>query len=340
LELPSISWRRIGLPLLLTTLALGLHGCVPKHEVGNWRKHNDYLLSMEYIPPGGNQHQAALNTCLKPPGEVLQCSGHGWCERRSNRPNAIAFCKCERDWADPECRTRRKSQTTAFILSLFLGFFGADLYYLGYPATAFCKLLTSCSFQMAAVSVDSSGGILTSCACFWWLFDIVRTGSGAVYAANYRVAADLPHSVFMMTIVFVFFMGGVVMGVESYAAQRNKKRANQMSLHDKEEAFASKQRDGLKFRVQRPGGEPCNFEQRGFGGYGAMLLQKPMYESNSGQSYAEDAFYCGQSTPGTLAPPEAPKQLAPVVLPAVVAEQGCVDPTLWEDEEVRQSSSI
>jgi hypothetical protein len=31
------------------------------------------------------------------------------------------MCECDPDWADPECRTKRKSQAVAYTLALFLG---------------------------------------------------------------------------------------------------------------------------------------------------------------------------------------------------------------------------
>merc|ERR1719502_2008136 len=93
---------------------------------------------------------------------------------------AQSFCKCYRDWADPECRTKRKSQMVAYFLSVFLGFFGADHFYLGNFYSGFAKLATL-------------GG-----AGIWWLIDIVRIGSSPVYANEYRLAYDLPHWEYVM----------------------------------------------------------------------------------------------------------------------------------------------
>lgn len=282
--------------------AVSLQGCdvdVPRHTVGNWRQHPDYLVQYEFIPPGQTGPTATLNSCSADVAQTLQCSGHGYCRALSMRPNSVSFCLCDRDWSDPECRTPRKSQTTTFLLSLFGGFLGADLYYLGFPIWGFCKMASLGGFG------------------FWWLVDIIRTGSGPVYATNYRVAPDLPHWVFLLSTIFLFVFAGFFYSVYSYMRYRIQKRESYMSLRDDEEfrhyqttkdAYAApEQQDisGLKFRTTRPGGQPGSFDEpRKFGGYGSTL---------PGPLPTADAAYAGYPVKGV------PAQLPPVCLPPIAA---------------------
>jgi len=106
---------------------------------------------------------------------------------------------------------------TAWFYSVFLGMFGADYFYLGYPFMGIAKLLTL-------------GGL-----GFWWLIDIVRISSGPVYAYNYRTANDLPHWVAMLALVFACIVCGFVAAVESYLTHRKKRRADIAKLQSSEE---------------------------------------------------------------------------------------------------------
>merc|ERR1712113_656133 len=101
-------------------------------------------------------------------------------------PFPMFFCDCERDWADPECRTRRKSQAKAFLLSLFTGYIGLDHFYLGEYYSGIAKLATF-------------GGLGV-----WWIIDIVRIGSAPIYASDFRLAADLPHWAYVFISVGFF----------------------------------------------------------------------------------------------------------------------------------------
>lgn len=215
---------------VLVVIGLSLQGCamdVPRHHVGNWRRQPDYLVGSQFVMPGAPASSAQLNSCQRRGiPATLQCSGRGYCRAWTQNNAALAvagttpvqFCECERDWAGPECQTRRKSQLTAFLLSLFLGFFGADYFYLGFPLWGIVKLFT-----------------LGGCG-FWWLLDIIRTGSGNIYAHDFRVAADLPHWVYVLVVLTVFMMIGFFVAIESYLGYRNKKRGEQLKLQSAEEA--------------------------------------------------------------------------------------------------------
>lgn len=284
-----------------------------EHSVGNWRQNPDYLNEFKFVMTGQAGPTATLNSCSAGVSTTQQCSGHGYCKTMSSRENSVAFCQCARDWADPECRTRRKSQTTAFLLSLFLGFIGADVYYLGYPVLAFAKAATGGGLGM------------------WWLTDIVRVGSGAVYTSKYRVAADLPHWAFMLITVSTFTLASFLYAIYSYMAYRIRKREAYMQTRDEEESshFQStqdalsgqgekEQFSGLKFRAARADGERGPFEEpRHFSGYGATL---PSQVPSGDAPYAVAGQMGPYSTaPGTEAPRDMPSKLPPVRLPPIIS---------------------
>lgn len=149
---------------------------------------------------------------------------------------------------------------------------------------------------------------------FWWLVDIIRTGSGPVYAGNFRVAADLPHWVFLLSTIFLFVFGGFIYAVYSYMRYRIQKREAYMSLRDSEEfrhyqktqdAYAEPEKQdisGLTFRTTR--GAQGFEEPRKFGGYGSTL---------PGPLPSADAPYAQMPIKGV------PTQLPPVRLPPVSA---------------------
>lgn len=221
--------HRSALPMfwiaVVIAMVLSLQGCdtdIPEHKVGNWRAQPDYLLKHEYILPGASaRNGGALNSCsIQRLSPNLQCSGRGSCKlwHENSIDNSLAFCECDRDWTDPECRTRRKSQTVAYLLALFLGFVGADQFYLGFVAQGLVKLFSFGGF-----------GIL-------WISDVVKIGSAPVYASKYRTAADLPHFVFVLSSVFAACFAGFT--VAYFLTQRftAMKRREAMFLQAQEEA--------------------------------------------------------------------------------------------------------
>jgi TM2 domain-containing membrane protein YozV len=198
---------------IIVALAFVLQGCdadVPSHMVGNWRGEKDYLINFEFIPPEGSAKDAKLNSCsFAHLAQTLQCSGRGICKAwdPDNLANPISFCECDRDFADPECRTSRKSQVNAYLLSLFFGFLGADMFYLGFPILGAAKLATI-------------GGL-----GLWWVIDIIRVGSAPVYAHDFRTSADLPHWAFVLaTVTFAFLLGFVIVGIATLRQRRRKRK--------------------------------------------------------------------------------------------------------------------
>lgn len=192
---------------VLAAVPLLLQGCnydVPSHTVGNWRAQKDYLIGFQFVMPGASARDGVLNSCdVENLALPLQCSGRGVCKTwdKEDLHSPTTFCECDRDWADPECNTRRKSQLGAFLLSLFFGYLGLDHFYMGYRVTGAMKLLSL-----------GGGGL-------WWVFDFIRIGSAPIAAKNFKLAADLPHWVFVLTVVFF----GMVLGFSiAYATVKRR----------------------------------------------------------------------------------------------------------------------
>lgn len=282
--------------MLIGALALLLQGCdtpIPQHAVGNWRTKPNYLNQFKYLPTGADGNHAVLNSCSQPDASATtQCNGRGYCRAFSktfiateddNTP--LSFCECDRDWADPECGTERKSQMTAFFLSLFLGFVGADYFYLGFPVWALGKLFTL-------------GGLGV-----WWLIDIMRTASGPVYAYNFRTSQDLPHYLAILILVFIGMLIGFCIAIETYLTYRKARREDlarlehdEESRHFKETKADLAQMEGPRFRSSNN----ANFQGRpGFSGYGATM---PMTHPNANAPYAIP----GNTPYGGLAGPYGP----------------------------------
>jgi len=220
--------RRLLLVGCVLVAALSLQGCaydVPIHRVGNWRMESDYLIRNQFIPPGGSAHGGTLNSCsFERISVALQCSGRGACRKWNDAmpKESASFCQCDRDWADPECRTRRQSQAVAYILSVFLGMFGADQFYLGFKSLGFAKLFTL-----------GGGGV-------WWVYDIIRIGSGPVQASTYRVAADLPHGAFVLSSVMFAGFVGFAAAYKITTTVRARKRKEALFMLEEEEAQKNK----------------------------------------------------------------------------------------------------
>ncbi|CAJ1450326.1 unnamed protein product, partial [Effrenium voratum] len=128
LQMPRSAFGPAGRYLLGAVLLLcasSLQGCslfIPSHRVPNWKKESDYLVDFEYVPEGMPETASTLNSCRTAQQGDKVCSGHGQCKPWSIAPLKVSngtrasftsFCECDYLWADPECRTRRKSQVKA-----------------------------------------------------------------------------------------------------------------------------------------------------------------------------------------------------------------------------------
>jgi TM2 domain-containing membrane protein YozV len=164
----------------------------------------------------------------------MRCNGHGRCRDWFSavgpaQQKRLSFCDCDTNWADPECRTPRKSQLTAFILSLFFGIFGVDQFYLGWPLWGTLKLVTL-----------GGGGL-------WYLFDLCRIGSSPVLTKdNFRVAADLPHFAFVLVVVSAMLFFGFLFSIASIMTHRNKKAHEVLMIRIQAEEEEEPEPDPIK----------------------------------------------------------------------------------------------
>jgi len=217
------SSRNLWMVGMVCAMSLLLQGCdfdVPTHSVGNWRAETDYLISFEFVPPGMPARNAVLNSCAYPHlSQTVQCGGRGVCRvwDETDLENSAAFCFCDRDWADPECSTKRKSQVVAFSLSVFLGFLGVDQFYLGFPIAGSLKLCTLGGFGA------------------WWVVDIIRLGSAPVDSVNFKVAADLPHWTFVLCTVCMSTIIGFAVAHAMLVQHRQKRHRDVLLMKANEE---------------------------------------------------------------------------------------------------------
>lgn len=215
--------RAAWLVLTVCIFSVLLQGCnvdVPTHAVGNWRAEPDYLITYEFIPPGQSPRSALLNSCSVPTlSQTVQCGGRGVCRvwDEENFENTLSFCFCDRDYADPECNTKRKSQVVAFCLSVFFGWLGADQFYLGFPISGTMKLCSGGGFGL------------------WWIIDFIRIGSSPVETANFKLAADFPHWAFVLsTVTLAAFIGFSIANVLLVQHVKTRQR-NALMMQSNEE---------------------------------------------------------------------------------------------------------
>lgn len=232
-------WRpKLAAASVVLGFSLGLQGCdqtsdIATHIYPNWRQEPDYLVDFQFTLPG--EYNPFLNSCsMRGLAGGMQCSGRGKCTAwDETTSDSITFCKCDTDWADPECRTKRKSQFIAYFCSLFGGVFGLDHFYVGDVGGGIAK----------AVTVGGFG--------IWYAVDIVRFGSGNPYATVYRhspisettvatshrLATDLPHWCYFTSIMVWFYAMGFTFAF--LAARRSifTKRRDYLLLQVMEQRF-------------------------------------------------------------------------------------------------------
>jgi len=246
---------------ILVVFASMCIGANADHTVGNWRMEPDYLMDQMYVPPGKTSKDAVRSSCsVADLAPTAQCSGHGECRtwESSAKTNPTAFCKCYAGWADPECRTERKSQTIAFFLALFLGGVGADRFYLGLTISGPLKLIVlgglGCfwitevlifgSAPVTKIDFQSYVGLLKMFTFFlmgsWYIYDIIRTGSAPVDTPRFRTAADLPHTVYVVVTVGAAVIMGFLFAYLTtlHVVSARKKKAFLMQASEEQEKLA------------------------------------------------------------------------------------------------------
>jgi hypothetical protein len=151
---------------------------------------------------------------------TLKCSGHGTCHNwYTTYDNLLSFCECETNFADPECKTERKSHMVAFFISVFFGMFGADHFYLGF------------AWPYGVVKLFTLGG-----AGFWWLFDVVRIGAAPPLTNGlFRCAADFPKWASNLLVLSLMGLIGFALSVYSIYRHRLRKAREVMILKTEEE---------------------------------------------------------------------------------------------------------
>jgi len=158
-----------------------------------WRKVSDYTIKEQAVMTKADK--TVMNSCeAKGIPLVDVCNGRGKCASWDidDLETPIHFCKCDAGWSGTECNIQRYSKRTAWFLSIFFGYLGFDLFYLGYPLQGTLKLMTLGGFGL------------------WWVHDIILIGSGEIYAIRFRVVDDFPHWAYLITAVSIFIAIGFI----------------------------------------------------------------------------------------------------------------------------------
>lgn len=196
-----------------------------KMQMPAWRRELEYFGKLAYADP--KTKKPTFNSCNDPSLKTEQiCSGRGHCKAFdlmiSKTPTF--FCKCNEDWGGPECNLKRKSQATAWILSMVGGPLGLDMAYLGLTKLMLMKqFLTLVGVIMVLIEYETVALWLVAAP---WVFDIIKLGSTPMEAAGWRCANDLPRWVFVFfTILFLSF-GAITMGLVEITRSIKRKRIN------------------------------------------------------------------------------------------------------------------
>ena len=129
------------------------------------------------------------------------CNGHGFCFDDFKSDAFRSGCHCFDGFATfhpriagTQCNYARKNQSTAFLLSLFLGVFGAGRFYVGRWLTATMKCIgalaisAGCSAGCYAMALPEMSAAVVCCyvitVVVWWIVDIILFACNAVSDGN------------------------------------------------------------------------------------------------------------------------------------------------------------
>lgn len=156
------------------------------------------LISVNSLPTEGTTVVNILHVVAETNNKISQCHldaecGNGKCINST-------ICECSRGWITNEkdigttapCNYEQRSKKTAFFLSLFLGEFGADWFYLSrsnltYILIGVLKLLLGClsgiawslarfgtSSESNKMKIRNINGCITLLVLTWWIVDWAR----------------------------------------------------------------------------------------------------------------------------------------------------------------------
>ena len=182
-----------------------LVSCQPLRQIFDEKTNTIITMTRSEVP----QNVTATNTtCDTPnggPGNGV-CNGNGVCVNDTTT-NYEPTCVCISQYTGPQCAYLLKEKLTAFLLSFFVGAYGADRFYLGYTGLGVGKLILGLMFIIIACAMccayiggalaESEGcilgvmivGICLIVGCFlasfgWWLADWIRILMNAIPDSN------------------------------------------------------------------------------------------------------------------------------------------------------------
>lgn len=236
-----------------------------------------------------------------------QCSGNGICKDYlhpfplTTDVPIVSFCFCDVGWADPECGTKRLSQRTAFIYATFLAWLGMDQFYLGFLGLGIAKAIVTglgmawLAYEVITATTGKPAPLhrpkgsdqdlqvfssivvvvvkvgLVATGSVWWVYDMMRIGSTAVYCqSGFKVKHDLSEWMFVYSACTFSCFIGFALSILSIERHRVKKAREVMILQN--EALAQPQNiSSASLETGMPPPSTTNYSS--FGGYGAIPLR-------------------------------------------------------------------